>query len=468
MRFYGDILRVDEEQRMVWGYASTTGPADDGMTITKGALEDALDDYMQFANIREMHQLSAVGVAREASVDDGGMYVGAHVVDDAAWKKVTSKVYKAFSIKGNITGRDPLNRSVVTGIKLKEISLVDRPGDPGTVFDVWRAATEEPSMPKKEPASIDVAAVVDPTVAAAAAEVTPAAEITARAAGVEPAPDAGAAAVANVAAVATVDPVAKATEGAEAAIRAATDAVARAEQKAGGSRFVNLPGAALRRGMWSVSALGAMLCDLAYMVTDAQFEATLEGDASPVPAKLREALAALAAAYKSMSDEELAELLKGVNVDDLIDAAAVSLAAAGGDLERASGITFTEPQSTHLQQAFDAAIARGWKPKALAPTDLAKVEAERDTLVRTVNGLADQVTALTARVEKLAAMPMPPKTAATTLARSVSKEQDAAGETTAAQPSDDEVQRLLAGMSEEDRATLLVRAALSRPIAITR
>jgi hypothetical protein len=43
--------------------------------VLRSAIEAALDDYMRFANIREMHQLSAVGTAEEASVDDRGLYL---------------------------------------------------------------------------------------------------------------------------------------------------------------------------------------------------------------------------------------------------------------------------------------------------------------------------------------------------------------------------------------------------------
>lgn len=50
-------------------------------------------EHLEFANIREMHQLSAVGTAKEASVDDKGLYLAAKIVDDTAWGKVTSGVY---------------------------------------------------------------------------------------------------------------------------------------------------------------------------------------------------------------------------------------------------------------------------------------------------------------------------------------------------------------------------------------
>jgi hypothetical protein len=38
-----------------------------------------------------------------------------------------------------VTDRDPADRSVITGLKLTEISLVDRPANPEAVFDCWKA-----------------------------------------------------------------------------------------------------------------------------------------------------------------------------------------------------------------------------------------------------------------------------------------------------------------------------------------
>jgi HK97 family phage prohead protease len=140
MRLYGTLQKIDKEQRMVWGYASTENKDAHGETITKGAIEAALDDYLEFANIREMHQLSAVGTAEETQVDDKGLYLGAKIVDDVAWQKVTSGVYKGFSVGGKVLARDPDNKKIITKIRLDEISLVDRPSNPEAVFDVWKAA----------------------------------------------------------------------------------------------------------------------------------------------------------------------------------------------------------------------------------------------------------------------------------------------------------------------------------------
>ena len=144
MRFYWPIAKFDTEWRMVWGYASTEAEDEQGERVKREALADALDDYMRFANIREMHQPSAVGVAEEAAIDERGLYIAAKIVDADAWAKVLAGVYKGFSIGGRVTQRDPADRSVITGLDLTEISVVDRPANPEAVFDCWKRAASAP------------------------------------------------------------------------------------------------------------------------------------------------------------------------------------------------------------------------------------------------------------------------------------------------------------------------------------
>ncbi|PNG27645.1 hypothetical protein CR492_01655 [Methylocella silvestris] len=128
---------------MVYGYASTDEPALDGNVIAREALDDAFAEYKKWGNIREMHQPSAVGVARSIELDEKGAYLGAYVQDDDAWSKVKEGVYKGFSIGAKVTKRDDADRAIVRGMIITEISLVDRPADPGATFDLWRSADSD-------------------------------------------------------------------------------------------------------------------------------------------------------------------------------------------------------------------------------------------------------------------------------------------------------------------------------------
>jgi len=130
-----DISKRDDDERMVYGYASTADEDSQGDRIDVQAMADALPDYMRFGNIREMHQASAVGKAIKADVDAKGTYLSAKIVDDVAWKKVKEGVYNGFSIGGRVTKREGAS---IKGIKLVEISLVDRPANPATTFDLYK------------------------------------------------------------------------------------------------------------------------------------------------------------------------------------------------------------------------------------------------------------------------------------------------------------------------------------------
>lgn len=136
------LSKIDPDQRMVYGYASTDTKDMEGETITLAAMTAALPGYMRFANLREMHQLSAIGVTKTAEVDGQGLYIGGKIVDNDAWDKVKAGVYKGFSIGGTVTMRDPNDDKIITGLDLIEISAVDRPANPDCLIDMWKAVRD--------------------------------------------------------------------------------------------------------------------------------------------------------------------------------------------------------------------------------------------------------------------------------------------------------------------------------------
>jgi len=149
------IAKIDEEKRMVWGLASDETPDAEDEVTDYAATKAAVAEWQEWANIREMHGPSAVGVAQEVVLDDAtkSLWIGVKVVDDTAWRKVIEGVYKGFSIGGKalrkvsevVNGR--LVRRIVDYI-LIEISLVDRPANPSARFSlIKREGGLE--MPKK-------------------------------------------------------------------------------------------------------------------------------------------------------------------------------------------------------------------------------------------------------------------------------------------------------------------------------
>lgn len=134
------FTKSDDDERMVFGYASTETMDSQGEIVAKDAITEALPEYMKFGNIREMHQPSAVGKAQEATIDEKGLYLGVKVVDDTAWNKVKEGVYNGFSIGGKIITK--IN-DTITKLRLTEISLVDRPANPEAVFAFYKGEDME-------------------------------------------------------------------------------------------------------------------------------------------------------------------------------------------------------------------------------------------------------------------------------------------------------------------------------------
>lgn len=153
-KLYAEIAKMeaqDDGTVKVWGYASSEAVDSDGEVIAAEAMKAAIPDYMKFGAVREMHGSNAAGTAIEINVeDDGRTFFGAHIVDPVAVTKVKTGVYKGFSIGGSVTARDELNKSQITGLKLTEISLVDRPANPDAVFTCFKA-----DKPKDEEETAD-------------------------------------------------------------------------------------------------------------------------------------------------------------------------------------------------------------------------------------------------------------------------------------------------------------------------
>ena len=143
MKIFGEITKVeaqDDGTIKVAGVASSGAVDEADERVTPEAMKAALPAYMRFGALREMHGLSAAGATLSAEVgEDGATRIEALVVDPVAVKKVQMGVYKGFSIGGKVLARDPADRSVITKLKLNEISLVDRPCNPEATIDMWKA-----------------------------------------------------------------------------------------------------------------------------------------------------------------------------------------------------------------------------------------------------------------------------------------------------------------------------------------
>lgn len=380
-RMFAPIEKTEEQDDgtiKVWGYASAPTEDSDGEIITADAMKAALPDYLKFGAVREMHGKTAAGTAIEAEVqDDGRTWFGAHVVDTEACKKVRANVYKGFSIGGRVTARDAVAKTTITGLKLVEVSLVDRPANPDAVFTMFKAESELSAIDTMAKMINDGEITPERLLELAKADLTP---------------------------------------EQEAVIAANSDAAAalKAEEIAAVVAQVEAP--PVTKGMGNVAELAGLLRWISYMVADQAAENARENDTSAVPSKLKAWLADGIAIFQEMTAEETAELLANLPAVDADDGI-VEMAAAA-DLEKA-GARNSKSDASMLQQMHDSAVALGascpeGSAKAATGDDLAKAElltTERDEALAKAAGLAAEVETLTKRVTDLEAEPAPAKAA---------------------------------------------------------
>lgn len=130
------VEKAEDGSRIVHGYASTETLDLDGEIVSKDAVEKALPAYMEWRNIRQMHQPIAVGVAKEANVDDKGLYLTSKIVAPDCIKLIDEEVLKGYSIGGRKLSK---KGNTITEIELIEISVVDRPSNPDCRIEIAKA-----------------------------------------------------------------------------------------------------------------------------------------------------------------------------------------------------------------------------------------------------------------------------------------------------------------------------------------
>lgn len=282
---FAEICKVDDEQRMVSGYASTEALDVQGEIVTKEAIAGALTDYMKFANVREMHQPSAVGITKSAEMNDKGLYIDVKVVDDAAWNKVKEGVYKGFSIGGKSIQKDD---GVIKSLRLSEISLVDRPANPEALIELWKG-------------DIDAAAPAFEKAVDTLADMLNKGDIT---------PE-------RLLKLVKID-----------------------KQK---------PETEIKKGLCQVGWLAGLIDSLSAFQQDSKWEAEYEGDNSPIPEKLMATVKDLAAILNEMVAEETAELTadaKQSSEDVALSIAAGDIEKAG---KKISASNMSKMQGMHDQ-----------------------------------------------------------------------------------------------------------------------
>ena len=154
---YAAIVKYDKNDDgtlMVFGKATDDTLDLDSQICDPKWLDEAMPRWFKSGgNIREMHGPSAAGIAKEYEAKSDGHYIGVHVVDPIAAKKVETGVYQGFSIgiKSPRVVRDikAANGRIVDG-QIIEVSLVDRPANPSAKLILAKSVEGESSLVQVE------------------------------------------------------------------------------------------------------------------------------------------------------------------------------------------------------------------------------------------------------------------------------------------------------------------------------
>ena len=101
------ITKVDEDERRVWGVATSEDLDSQGDVLDYEASKKAVTDWMKIGNIREMHDgKKAVGKAFDVQFDDVnksitvGSYISKSPDGEGTWQKVKEGILTGYSVGG--------------------------------------------------------------------------------------------------------------------------------------------------------------------------------------------------------------------------------------------------------------------------------------------------------------------------------------------------------------------------------
>lgn len=503
------LTKVDEEKRLVYGIATAevadlSGEICDYATTKpnyeKWSAEVQKDSGgKSFGNLRAMHGKAAAGkLSSEIVFNDTERQIEicAKVVDDNEWKKVLEGVYTGFSQGGRYvkTWADEKNPALKRyTADPGEVSLVDRACLPIATFQIMKADgsmelrkfAPHPEAAKPETAQLDAGDHYEQvwkskrsgeTFAKKADMIKHHAELDAEAA------TKGAAAPALAAmAKAEAAMAGKESSGAAAPAKAATKA--------------NVP-RDMKKSLYNVIRFIEILQSMNWLADNVTFEAALEGDGSALPMQMKAQAQGMVAILEAMIAEETAELFDDAMADDPegegVLAAAAAIPAAEFDglkkhvaataalakylpkIEKA-GKRNSKADMENIQVAHDNLVKCGaacgdHTAQKSADQGFSKMALERDSLAKTLSDLAPRIEKMATELEEVKKRAMPPKTAGAFA--SVSKSQDAPGTGADARSGEtlriEEVQKVLEGMSSDERAFLITKAALANPRVVHR
>lgn len=379
MKLFVPITKIDEKKREVYG-RMVHEVADHSKEIfdyeTSKPLFQAWSgefakntDGKSLGNVRAMHSKVAAGklIAIDFNDAEKAIDVGSKIVDDAEWNKVVEGVYTGFSIGGEYIKRWDDNGLKRYTAKPSEVSLVDNPCIPTATFSMVKV---DGTTEIKKFKAVEAEKTAEDTKATEAETLK--AEEAALDVLVKLIKDGKTTPSALVAYVQT----------SEVATEVKSDPAVEKQAK---------------KGMYSVAQLASILDSLNGLRYACKWEAESEGDNSPIPDNLKDAVDNLSSILVSMVEEEAAEL----TADQEAEGTMLTMMATLGRLQKA-GARHSKADLDRLQAIHDHSMGMGavcGSQKAAETVDLTKLT---QSLTEQVNAAVEkQVKELTAGIESV-------------------------------------------------------------------
>lgn len=352
------IFKVDEEQRIVYGYATGEELDVQGDIVDYEASKGAFDRWT--GNIREQHDVKrAIGKRVSVEFDDDnkrvllGAYVSKSADGENAWTKIKEGVLTAFSIGGKIykTARETVKTDTgdekmanrILDYDLSEVSIVDKGAYPNSQFlmvksvdgnleqveEMHESADGQP-LPwfmksyayslNQNPNSADNTSMTKQskeTTMADAETVEKAEVVETPAVELEKVNVQGGVERDNVGEV--VSDERRDSEGkpvvAEEVEAPVADEKPSKKKKADEATETKVVEPDAKKGFYGVSNLADCVSNLTWIIADAEWEAQYEGDKSAAVDKLKAAVAQVGDALVELTQEAVAELKTGDDVE---------------------------------------------------------------------------------------------------------------------------------------------------------
>jgi hypothetical protein len=174
--YAAEIVKYDRDENgdlIVYGKATGPDLDLDGQICDSGWLKSAMPTWMEFGNVREMHQPIAAGIGVELEEQGTDWMLKSKCIDPNTARKIESGVLKGYSVgikNPQVTKDASAPGGRIVGGSIIEVSYVDRPCNPTAKMSICKGASATEMLPQEAPADDTEVSAPDASAATPGAE----------------------------------------------------------------------------------------------------------------------------------------------------------------------------------------------------------------------------------------------------------------------------------------------------------